>query len=62
MAFDKHKTRGKKISEDDQTEEKKMIKKKPFEEGSRTDKGKNLDGYDKEQKDDKELAEKDTRQ
>jgi hypothetical protein len=61
MAFDKHTTRKKEIPEDEQNDAKQMKKKKPFEEGTRTDKGdkgKNLDSYDKEQKNDKELVEK----
>jgi hypothetical protein len=55
MAFDKIKPGKKEISENDQ---KKLKKKKPFEEGSHTEKGGNLDSYDKEQKNDKELGEK----
>ena len=58
MAFDKNSTRKKEISKNDQHDEKEMKKKKPFEEGTNTDNGKNLDSYDEEQKNDKELVEK----
>ena len=60
MAFDKHTTHGKEEhpKHDERDDNKINKKKKPFEEGSNTDKGRNLDAYDKEQKNDKELGER----
>jgi hypothetical protein len=58
MAFDKHKTHGKGLSKHEHPENKKSKEKKPFGEGTHTDKDRNLDSYDKEQKHDKELGEK----
>jgi len=63
MAFDKHTPAGKehfKHNRDREgTHEKNdEKKKKPFEEGTNSEKGRNLDAYDKEQKHDKELGEK----